>query len=172
MPQCQACGCGISESNDVCPDCGEEIKQVSSGNQEGKHKHPGEDGVAWKHLLKVIPMALVLSILVGAIIPGNNSGFGFLIGIPVFSYLGYQRPTTKTAFGRVSFWAATSLFMWPLLQILYALLQISYITLVGPINDFSLLGEGSKVIAAFVIGFPLGMLFYLLSRRYNLKETE
>lgn len=172
MSHCTNCGSEVEGSVDFCPDCGEQVSHTPSNSTDSASvaEHPGEDGIAWGHLLKVGVIALLPSIILEIAMPGALAGAGLLLGIPVFTYLGYQRPTLKTAFARESFWTAIILFMSPILLILHTFIFAS-----GSENSAeaagAAIGGAILVIGAFVIGIPLGIGFYLLSRRYQVENV-
>lgn len=170
MVYCSACGNEVSQSVNACPECGEQIDNISPKDGVAEYEHPGEDGVAWAHLLKVGAMALIPSVILEIAMPGALGGAGLILGIPIFTYLGYQRPTIKTAFGRESFWTSIVLFMSPILLVLHTIIFAS-----GTEGDAeaagAVIGGTVLVIGAFVIGIPLGIGFYLLSRRYQIEDS-
>jgi len=71
-------------------------------------------------------------------------------------YLGYQKPTIKTAFGRLSFWTAIVLFMSPILLIIHTLIFTGGTE--GTVEAAgAAIGGAILVIGAFVIGIPVGL---------------
>lgn len=170
MSYCSNCGTEITERVDFCSECGTEVGSEGAVTAEEEYSHPGEEGVAWKHLLKVGVIALLPAIILAIALPSAVSGIGFLVAVPLFTYLGYQRPTAGTAFGRLSFWTAITLFMSPLLMIVHTFIFTETQTQGTAETAGAAIGGTILVLGAFVIGIPLGIGFYLLSRRYSIEE--
>lgn len=170
MVYCQSCGAEVASGAGYCSDCGTEIGDGMTVAEQPTHEHPGEDGIAWKHLLKVGVIALLPAIVLAVVLPGAITGIGLLIGIPAFAYLGYQRPTVKTAFGRLSFWTAIALFMSPIFMVIHTFIFTESQTQGSAETAGAALGGTILVIAAFVIGVPVGIGFYLLSKRYSIEK--
>lgn len=179
MSYCHSCGAELEASIDFCSECGEQVNNRSSGAQTDKesstaespaYRHPGADGIAWLHAVKVAAIALIPTIILEIAMPGAVGGLGFVIGIPAFTYIGYQRPTIKTAFGRLSFWTAIVLFMSPLLLIVHTLIFAGGAEGSAEAAGAAI-GGTILVIGAFVIGIPVGIGFYLLSRRYEIEDA-
>jgi hypothetical protein len=179
MAYCHSCGAKIGASIDFCSECGAQVTDGSSDGQVNNnsstaespaYSHPGADGIAWSHGLKVGAIALIPTIILEIAMPGAVGGLGLIIGIPVFTYLGYQRPTIKTAFGRLSFWTAIVLFMSPILLIIHTLIFAGGAEGSAEAAGAAI-GGTILVIGAFVVGIPVGIGFYLLSRRYEIEDT-
>lgn len=170
MAYCSTCGVEISEQAGFCSECGNELKAGETTVAEQDHSHPGEDGFAWKHLLKVGVVALLPAIILEFVLPGAMGGLGLIAGIPLFTYLGYQMPTLKTAFGRLSFWTAIILFMSPLSMIVHTFIFSETQAQGTAETAGAAIGGTILIIGAFVIGIPLGIGFYLLSKRYSIED--
>lgn len=99
------------------------------------------------------------------------AGIAILAGIPLFAYLGYQRPTTKTMAGRLSFWMAILLFSSPVMMMIYTSVFVSNEAQGTAEEAGAAIGGTVLIGAAFVIGLPLGIAFYLLSNRWDLDDA-
>jgi hypothetical protein len=142
----------------------------SDSEQQELPTHPGEDGFALKHAILVGVLGLIPAIISAIVLPGSTGGIGLLLGIPLFAYLGYQRPTVKSAFGRQSFWSAVLLFISPLMMIIHTAVFIESQTSGAAEEAGAAIGGTVLVILAFVVGLPLGIVFYLLSRKFDIDD--
>lgn len=132
--------------------------------------HPGEDGFAVKHAAIVGGLSLIPALISGIIIPGDFAAIGFIISIPLFTYLGYQKPTIKSAFSRQAFWSAILLLISPLMMIVYTVLFIGSETEGGAEQAGAAIGGTLLVILAFVVGLPLAGAFYIAHKKTKLPD--
>ncbi|WP_246984690.1 zinc ribbon domain-containing protein [Halorientalis marina] len=180
MVYCSNCGVEVAANKPFCGECGHEIDGESNesasstvestSSSERVYQHPGKDGIAFGHLAKVAAIALLPSIILEIAMPGAVGGAGLLIGLPLFTYLGYQMPTIKTAFGKLSFWTAIVFFLSPILLIIHTLIFAGGTEGAAEAAGAAI-GGTILVVGAFVIGIPVGIGFYLLSNRYSIEEN-
>lgn len=170
MAYCPTCGTEIDQQAEFCSGCGNELDTTETTVEDTEYRRPDEDGIDWKHAVKVGCIALIPTLILALVLPGGAGGIGFLAGFPLFTYLGYQRPTIKTAFGRLSFWTAILLFMSPLFMILHTFIFAGTQAEGGAETAGAAIGGTILVIGAFVIGIPVGIGFYLLSNRYDIDD--
>jgi hypothetical protein len=95
-----------------------------------------------------------------------------LIGVVVFGYLLYKRPTAKTMFGGASFWLAIESFLTPLALLIYTFSFASQETQTGAEQAGAAIGGFVLVIIAFVICVPLGIVFYLIARKLDVDDSD
>jgi hypothetical protein len=177
MAYCQQCGTELTGGTQYCGDCGSEIgtnNESATGvddhvDSEAEYNHPGENGFAVKHAIFVGLLALIPTIILAIILPGDFGAAGIL-GLPLFGYLGYKRPTVKSAFGRQSFWSAIMLFMSPIMMIIHTALFIGSETEGTAEEAGAAIGGTVLIVLAFLIGLPLGIAFYLLHSRYDIAD--
>lgn len=184
MPYCPDCGNEVPTDTAFCQECGNELSPTqtdrvndSSSKQESqistqRHLHPGEEGFAAKHAAFVGLLSVVPAIILGIITPGGLGAIGFLVGIPVFTYLGYQKPTIKSAFSRQAFWGAVMLLISPLMMIVHTAVFISSETDGGAEEAGAALGGTVLVLLAFFVGLPLAGVFYLAHKKTKLPENQ
>jgi len=170
MAYCQECGAENDQGAQFCKECGSEMGESETTTEQIEHTHPGEEGIAWKHLIIVGIISFLPAIILAIVLPGAVSAIGFIIAIPTFTYLGYQRPNGKTAFGRISFWTAVSLFMSPLFMLIHTAVFAESQAEGQFETAGAAIGGTVLIIAAFVIGVPLGIVFYFLSKRYDIDD--
>ncbi|WP_136718511.1 zinc ribbon domain-containing protein [Halorientalis salina] len=168
---CSECGTDAGNAS-FCPDCGEELDQsgsVETDTEESVTAPPTEDGINWGHagkagLIGLLP-AFGAYMLISLANAGGPVGVAFLIGIGVFGYLLYKQPTTKAMFGGAFYWLAIEMLLSPLVMIIYTFTFASSQTSSDAGAAGAALGGGALTIMAFVVGLPLGIVFYLLSGR-------
>ena len=184
MAYCQDCGNEVQSGTAFCPECGAELNvatetqddnpadtQAISSN-DSQHTHPGENGFAVKHAVIVGLLGLIPAVILGIIAPGATGAAGFLIGIPLFAYLGYKKPTVKSAFSRQAFWGAVMLLISPLMMIIHTVVFIESEAGGAAEEAGGVIGGTILVILAFVVGLPLAGVFYLAHKKTKLPEKQ
>lgn len=180
MAYCRECGSELDTDAKFCTECGSGITDVPGDTSPSPeqdeahisaHPHPGEDGLAPGHLGISAVAAVVPAFILALIVPVPSVKIiGLLGGLVLFAYLGYQRPTAKAAIGRQSFWSAIMLFVSPVMMIIYTLVFTAQQTDGTAEEAGAALGGTVLILLAFVVGLPLGIGFYLLSRRWDVTE--
>lgn len=166
MTYCPDCGVEVQSGAGFCQECGSEIESTQeSPTKVPEPSHPGEDGFAVKHALIVGGLALIPAAILGVITPGDLAVAGFLVGIPLFAYLGYQKPTPKLAFSRQSFWSAIMLLLSPLMMIVHTAVFIENETEGAAEEAGAAIGGTVLIILAFLVGLPLAVVFYLAHKK-------
>jgi hypothetical protein len=172
MSYCTDCGTEVQSGSGFCQECGTEIESTQeSATKLPEPDHPGEDGFAVKHALIVSGLALIPAAILGIIAPGDLAVVGLLIGIPLFAYLGYQKPTTKSAFSRQSFWSAIMLLLSPLMMIVHTAVFIESETDGAAEEAGAAIGGTVLIVLAFLIGLPLAGVFYLAHKKTKLPNS-
>lgn len=190
MPYCPECGEEIDEGLNFCPECGhnltgdtasakdDSVEQDTPEGQESPHvegEPEGEvgretDGINWAHAAKATAIGFVpaLGAYMGVSIAAYQAiGIVLVLGIPIFGYLLYQRPTTKAMVGGASFWLAIEAFLTPLALLIYTFVFASQETMTSAGQAGAAIGGFVMVIVAFVVGFPIGIVLYLISGRLD-----
>lgn len=96
---------------------------------------------------------------------GDPVGFVFLLAIPLFGYLLYQRRTAKAMAGGMFYYLAIEFLLSPFVFLLYAFAFASENTSTSAGQAGAAIGGFAPTIGAFVIGLPLAIALYLVSRR-------
>lgn len=171
---CEQCGAEISASAAFCEACGADLESEQAGDGGAPHEsarptpHPSEDGISWGHVASAIAIALIPAFgayTMVTIATNDVVGAAFLVSLPVFAYLLYRRPTRKGMIGGMFFWLAVESFLSPLVMLFYTAAYTSEETTTAAEEAGAAIGGTVLVIGAFVIGVPLGIVFYLISRR-------
>jgi len=189
MANCPECGTELNEESSYCPSCGfdlpeenqvkpEENTSISSdmdlaGEFEEKDTESKFQSIKWGHLGKALLIGLLPAIgaYIGVSIAANNPMVIVLIvSIPTFGYLLYQRPTAKGMVGGASFWLAIEAFLTPLALLIYTFVFASQETVTTAGQAGAAIGGFIMVIVAFVVGIPVGIVFYLLSNRWDVSK--
>jgi hypothetical protein len=92
----------------------------------------------------------------------------FPIGLVLFGYLLYQRPTPKTMLGGMSFWLAIEFFLAPVAMLLFTIVHASQVgpqTAAGQAG--AALGGFLLIVVAFIVAVPIGVVLYLISNRLD-----
>jgi len=169
---CPECGTDAGDAS-FCPDCGGELDQSGSAETDTEKSATGpptEDGINWVHAGKAGLIGLLPAFGAYMLISLANAAsepvvVAFFIGIGVFGYLLYKQPTTKAMFGGAFYWLAIEMFLSPLVMIIYTFTFASSQTSSDAGAAGAALGGGALTLMAFVVGIPLGIVFYLLSGR-------
>jgi len=176
MTICPECGAAVDNQADFCTECERWVELDESGSKPGVRERlngsltfefPDRNGIDMRHLAASLLLALLpAAVLVSAFPPLRE--IGLLVGLLVFGLLAYQRPTVKTAFGRLSYWTAILFFISPLPLLIYA---NSLMAQAEPVERSAAAIEGSILLTiAVFVGYPLGAVFYKLADRYGLDQ--
>lgn len=140
----------------------------TSGQSEPQDHSDNSYDIDWRHAGSAIALAIVpafgASVAVGVSIR-QPVGEVFWIGIAIFAYLLYQRPTAKAMVGGMSFWLAIECFLTPLALLGSTITFASQEVQTAAGQAGAAIGGFFLTIIAFVVGVPLGIVFYLVSRR-------
>lgn len=91
-------------------------------------------------------------------------GILFFAAIGVFWYLLYQKESPKAAIGAMFFYLSIEAFLFPVTAIIMAgSLAATAQTEAGEVG--AMMGGTASTIVAFVVGVPIGIVFYLISSR-------
>ncbi len=144
-------------------------------NSNEVQRETGTDGIDFVHLF-VAALAAMVPAFVGyamaTIATNTQLVWVFFLAIPVFTYLLSQRPTTKAIVGGAAFWLAIEAFLSPLVFGIYTVVFASTETTTGAEQAGAAIGGVFLIGLAFVIGLPLGIVLYLLSRRLDPGDSE
>lgn len=198
MVYCSECGMEVSSDAAFCQGCGTELElqreemgddpnaelQTDEGTEA---EFPGEDpadappaeveeeGVDWSHAAAATAFAIIpaFGAYMGVSIAASDAvGWVFLLGIPAFAYLLYQRPTAKRMAGGMCFWLAVESFLTPVFLLIYAIGFASSETTTAAGQAGAAIGGFILVGVAFVVGVPVGIVFYLISTRLDVEADE
>jgi hypothetical protein len=187
MVYCTECGAEVSGMGSYCPECGAKIESAESKEHdediEDENEYTDidteesaqneESSFDIKHA--VIAVAIGFIPALGLYIMTSVAFFDpipavLLVGIVLFGYLLYRRPTAKSMVGGASFWLAIESFLTPLALLIYTFSFAAQETQTGAGQAGAAIGGFVLVIAAFVIGVPLGIVFYLVSKRLDVNN--
>lgn len=186
MAYCPDCGEEVTDQAAFCPSCGEELDstednkpdsdssnemnpEATSGVEE-QETTQSESELNWRHVGAAIVFAILpafLAYMMFSIAANNAMVWILLIAPPVFAYLLYQRPTIRAMFGGMCFWLAIEAFLSPLVMLIYTFVFTSQETTTGAGQAGAAIGGTALVIVAFVVGLPLGIVLYLMSRKFD-----
>ena len=187
MTYCSSCGAELTEGVAFCSECGEPVgddidveEESDKSTETGTSESPTEpteqfenesDGIHWKRVGMAGGFALIpafiaymaLSLATG----GDPVGIVFFIALPVFGYLLYQRPTAKAMTGGMFYYLAIEFLLSPFVFLLYTFAFASENTSTAAGQAGAALGGFALTVGAFVIGLPLAIALYLVSRRLD-----
>jgi len=183
MAYCPDCGTEVDEQASFCESCGSEL-QTSNTTQEYNTGEPAtstdsepvtDDGIDWKHagvatLIALIPAFGVYMLI--SIATYSVSGLAFFVALPLFGYLLYQRPTGKAMLGGMCFWLAVEAFLSPVVMLFYTATYSAQETSTAAGEAGAAIGGGLLMIMAFVVGLPIGIVLYLVSRRLDVDDSQ
>jgi hypothetical protein len=176
MAYCSDCGSEVSITDSFCPDCGNELSDVSKGSEpeseqvETDSTTTEDDEIDWAKAGKALGFALVpaLGAYLGISIAVSDAlGIIFWLSIPLFAYLIYQRPDTRSMFGATCFWLSIEAFLTPVIMLVYTLTFVSQSTTTGVEQAGAAIGGFILIVVAFVIGLPAGIVLYLVSSKFD-----
>lgn len=185
MAYCSSCGAEVEAGAAFCSECGEELQTgTASGTDEPETADPDtseewndedleakDDGIDWKHagiaaLFGLVP-AFIAYMMVTLATGGDPVGIVFLLAIPVFAYLLYSRTTPKQMAGGTCYYLAIEFLLSPFVFLLYTFAFASQNTTTDAGAAGAAIGGFALTIGAFVIGLPLALALYLISRRLD-----
>jgi hypothetical protein len=188
MAYCSNCGAEMAEGAAFCSECGEAISAESdpetqtdtttpetSGESIEEPEEPEvpeeDEGIQWARVGMAVGFALIpafiayigLSLASG----GDPVGIIFFLSLPIFGYLLYQRPTAKTMTGGMCYYLAIEFLLSPFVFLLYTFAFASENTATTAGQAGAAIGGFALTVGAFVIGLPLAIALYLVSRRLD-----
>lgn len=187
MSYCSNCGTELDEGTSFCPNCGESLEadegtkpdlDSSAATTSSKKDSESDDivenednGIQWKRVgmsgaFAIIPAFIAymsLSLATG----GDPVGIVFVLTLPLFGYLLYQRPTAKAMTGGMCYYLAIEFLLSPFIFLLYTVAFASESTSTAAGQAGAAIGGFALTIGAFVIGLPLAIALYLVSRRLD-----
>lgn len=187
MAYCPNCGTEIDEEAAFCSSCGESIEtdsgsknnsedltetEPSDSDTEPSSVLDNEDnGIKWKRagmaaVFALIP-AFVAYISLSLATGGDPVGIVFVLALPLFGYVLYQRPTAKAMTGGMCYYLAIEFLLSPFVFLLYTIAFTSENTASAAGQAGAAIGGFALTIGAFVIGLPLAIALYLVSRRLD-----
>jgi hypothetical protein len=185
MVYCSNCGSELDEGAKYCSDCGEPVEATASTESDSENStatspsvtgaeptdmpEDEENGIQWKRvgmagLFALIPAFIAymaLSIATG----GDTVGIAFVVALPLFGYLLYQRPTAKAMTGGMCYYLAIEFLLSPFVFLLYTVAFASENTSTAAEEAGAAIGGIALTVGAFVIGLPLAIALYLVSRK-------
>jgi hypothetical protein len=182
MAYCSNCGTEIGEGAAFCSECGEAVGTESEPETPTDTTTPNpsaestgvseeDQGIQWARVGMAVGFALIpafiayigLSLASG----GDPVGIVFFLALPVFGYLLYQRPTAKAMTGGMCYYLAIEFLLSPFVFLLYTFAFASENTATTAGQAGAAIGGFALTIGAFVIGLPLAIALYLVSRRLD-----
>lgn len=191
MSFCSSCGAELDGKEAFCPECGEHIQSDSSvetDSGESIDAEPAEsdiepteasenpdDGIQWTQVGMAGGFAMVPSfvgyIALSLATGGDPVGIVFVLSLPLFTYLLYQRTTAKAMTGGMCYYLAIEFLLSPFVFLLYTIAFANESTSTAAGQAGAAIGGFVITIAAFVIGLPLAIALYLVSRRLDTAEN-
>jgi hypothetical protein len=179
VPFCSNCGAEVDQESPYCSECGSQVNAGAIDESESdspKTKPPNitedeNEGVQWTQAVIAGVFALVPAFIAYAglslAIGGEPMSALFWLGIPVFGYLLYQRPTTKAMAGGMCYYLAIESLLAPLVFLIFTFTFTSEGASTAAEQTGAALGGFALTIGAFVIGLPLALALYLVSRKLD-----
>lgn len=184
---CSSCGTEIDESAAYCPECGEALQDNASTKNRSASTtatstsessaeptdvlEDEDDDIHWKRVGMAGAFALIPAFLAYVAVTlasgGDPVGIVFLLAIPVFGYLLYQRPTAKAMAGGMFYYLAIEFLLSPFVFLLYTFAFASENASTSAGQAGAAIGGFALTIGAFVVGLPLAIALYLISRRLD-----
>ncbi len=184
MSYCSNCGEEVSADATFCEGCGTEIGSgtddteapaVTGENGESGIDEAPDEGIDWGHIGAATGIALLPAFgayMMLSLAANGTVGIAFILALPVFAYLLYQRPTAKTMLGGMCFWLAVEAFLSPVVMLIYTAMFASQETSSAAGEAGAAIGGTFLMIIAFVVGIPVGIALYLVSRRLDVAESD
>lgn len=181
MPYCPDCGTEVSTDAAFCEDCGADLN-TQSADQPTPDTEPANEppesesdggGINWRNAIAATVLALVPAFgayMAVGIAASDVLVWVFFVAIPVFGYLLYQRPTIKTMFGGMCFWLAVEVFLAPFILLIFTIGFASQEVGTAAGQAGAAIGGFLLVVVAFIVGLPVGIVLYLISRRLDTSE--
>jgi len=187
MAYCPNCGTEIDGGAAYCSACGESVEADVGSESKSENStatapsssdteptdvlDDEDDGIQWRRVGMAAVFALIpafiaymsLSLATG----GDPVGIVFLLSLPLFGYLLYQRPTAKAMTGGMCYYLAIEFLLSPFVFLLYTIAFANENTATAAGQAGAAIGGLALTIGAFVIGLPLAIALYLVSRRLD-----
>lgn len=196
MVYCPSCGEEVPSGATFCSECGNSLEKSgeSEGESDPSGASPDvddsgsektnnaespsvnnedvrDDGRNYGRMGKAVAFALIpafiaylsLSLASG----GDPVGIVFFLALPMFGYLIYQREGAKAMAGGMSYYVAIEFLLSPFIFLLYTVAFASQETATDAGAAGAAIGGFALTIGAFVIGLPLAIALYLISRRLD-----
>lgn len=184
MTYCASCGAELDDGVAFCSSCGEPVED-SDDTEPSSDASPTEetetesvadaeteaDRIQWKRVgmagaLALIP-AFIAYMALSLATGGDPVGIVFVLALPVFGYLLYQRPTAKAMAGGMSYYLAIEFLLSPFVFLLYTIAFANENTATTAGQAGAAIGGFALTIGAFIIGLPLAIALYLVSNRLD-----
>jgi len=154
------------------------IKATGSSSRTGVATATAADddaGVNWGQAVIALVIAFVpafgvymsVSVAANTVLPA-----ALVLSLPVFGYLLYQRPHAKAMVGGACFWLAVEALLTPLALLVYTITFASQETTTSAGQTGAAIGGFILIVGAFVVGFPIAAILYLISRRLDADSEE
>lgn len=186
MPYCPDCGEEVGSGDSFCEACGASLgAEKSDTSQEAEATDEATTGQAAAestppqgfnagHALKAGGFSLIPAFgayMLVSLAAYQAIALALIIAIPIFAYLFYRRPGTKSMASGMFFWLGVESFLAPVAALFYTASFSAAETTTAAEEAGAAIGGGILTIMAFVIGVPLGVVFYLISRRLEPEAT-
>lgn len=192
MAYCSSCGTELEEGAAFCSGCGESVENNASTEGVSENSmstttlesnagsvdamETNDEGIQWARvgmagvfaLLPAFIAYMALSLASG----GDPVGIIFLLALPVFGYLLYQRPTAKAMTGGMCYYLAIEFLLSPFIFLLYTFAFASQNTTTDAGQAGAAIGGFALTIGAFVIGLPLAIALYIVSKRLDSSRSN
>ena len=186
MPACPACERSVHPAATVCSSCGRPLddeshptRLASDGGEEsqqrtGSTSSPTARAQQWGRIAMAVGFATLPAIGVYAMASLTTTVelLASLLALPVFAILIYRQRTTTRMTSATLFWLALEAFVAPVVVFVYIASSI------GGSNDTAFgtalagIQGGILLVLAFVVCIPLGIGFYVLSKRVQPATTN
>lgn len=181
---CSSCGTELDDEAQFCSECGEPVESptetqserststtISEPESETAVVEDEDEGISWKRagmagLFALIP-AFIAYMAISLASGGDAVVIVFFIAIPVFAYFLYQRRTAKAMTGGMCYFLAIEFLLSPFVFLLYTIAFASQNTSTAAGEAGAAIGGLALTIGAFVIGLPLAIALYLVSRKLD-----
>lgn len=172
MAYCPACGHEVDDSAVYCSECGAELDAEPTGEPSA------EPEVAAKTASDidggVVAVAVVVGLILGfvayflvSLTVASPLLWAFPVGWAAFGYLTYRGATgPHDALANGLFYGALLLFLLPVAMVLFSIAFASGETTAAG-QAGAAIGGFILAFGAFIIGWPLGVVLYLLSGRMS-----
>lgn len=196
MPYCSDCGKEVNQGAAFCSGCGNSLGDdgASKGESEQPVVNPDvsdssseetnsaespsvntekaqDEGRDYGRIGKAVAFALIPAFIAYMLLSlasgGDPVGLVFIIALPVFGYLIYQREGTKAMAGGMCYYLAIEFLLSPFMFLLYTFAFASQNTTTDAGAAGAAIGGFALTIGAFVIGLPLALALYLVSGRLD-----
>lgn len=187
MTYCSNCGTELDGEATFCAECGEPVESNAATDSNPENPTEAEqskvgaeptdvlesedDSIQWQHVGMAGGFALIPAFIaymgISLAAGGDPVGIVFLLALPLFGYLLYQRPTAKAMTGGMCYYLAIEFLLSPFVFLLYTVAFTSENATTTAGQAGAAIGGFALTIGAFVIGLPLAIALYLMSRRLD-----